>query len=105
METLLEEIKNYLDNNFTDEESDKKLAGIIKRGISYLSEVAGTDIKSELLENEDNNDTFLKQLFFDYCRYARANEVESFKNNFKSELIMLRAKKDVDYYYEKQSKI
>lgn len=100
MDDLLKEVKNYLDINFVDDDSDKKLTGIIKRGISYLSEVAGTDLTGKFILIEDAPDTYTRQLLFDYCRYARSNDVESFKNNFQSELLMLRAKKEVEYYYE-----
>ena len=34
---LLTEAKNYLDITWTDEESDKKLRGQIRRGIAYIT--------------------------------------------------------------------
>ena len=88
---LLNDIKNYLDITFVDEAFERKLAGIIERGASYLSEIAGTDISFMEEQRE-------RQLLMDYCRYANANCIEDFEKNFRSELVILRIIKGVEDY-------
>lgn len=88
---LLSDIKNYLDDMYNDAESDKKLKGIISRGISYLDGIAGVNLNYEI---EDMH----RALLFDYCRYARSNAIEDFEKNFKSSLVSLRLSKDLDTY-------
>ena len=39
--TLLSDVRNYLDITFEDEETDRKLSGIIERGVDYLDKMAG----------------------------------------------------------------
>lgn len=90
-ETLLKDVKNYLDLTFSDQDFDRKLAGIMERGASYLSGIAGTDLDFQT-ENRE------RQLLMDYCRYANANCIEDFEHNFASELLMLRISRGVDDY-------
>ena len=88
---LLEDVKNYLDITFSDEALDRKLAGIIERGASYLSGIAGASLS---FQEEDRE----RQLLMDYCRYAHANCIEEFEHNSASELLMLRISRGVDDY-------
>lgn len=82
-DAMLADVKNYLDITWTDEDMDKKLKGIIERGIKYLENIAGETL---IFDQENNN----KSLLLDYCRYARSNALEMFRVNFKSELIAIR---------------
>lgn len=84
--SLLEELKNYLDITWDDEDTDKKLDGILNRAKNILSEYAG-----EALVFDSAHETE-KQLLFDCCRYIYNNSLEDFKTNFGAELITLRAK-------------
>ena len=88
---LLDDVKNYLDITFVDEVFDRKLTGIIERGASYLSEIAGADLS--FIEEQRE-----RQLLMDYCRYANANCIEDFEKNFRSELVILRISKGVEDY-------
>ena len=88
---MLDDVKNYLDITFVDEVFDRKLTGIIERGASYLSEIAGTDLSFMEEQRE-------RQLLMDYCRYANANCIEDFEKNFRSELVILRISKGVEDY-------
>ena len=40
-EGLLNDVKNYLDISWEDENTDNKITGIIERGMKYLNKVAG----------------------------------------------------------------
>lgn len=88
---LIQDIKNYLDITFSDTALDSKIAGIIQRGASYISNVAGCEL-------EFAKENLEKQLLFDYCRYATANNLEDFEHNFSQELITLRTSKEVEDY-------
>ena len=88
---MLDDVKNYLDITFVDEVFDRKLTGIIERGASYLSEIAGADLS--FIEEQRE-----RQLLMDYCRYANANCIEDFEKNFRSELVILRISKGVEDY-------
>lgn len=89
---LLEDVKNYLDITFVDENSDKKLTGIVERGMRYLQELAG----STALGFEEEGQA--RALLLDYCRYARSNALEAFPVNFRAELLALRIAREVAEY-------
>lgn len=83
--TLLDDVKNYLDITWTDEAEDKKLAGIIKRGIAYLDDKAGAEL-GYLTEGTP------KALLLDYVRYVRAAALDEFEVNYQHELLTLNLK-------------
>ena len=89
--TLLSDVRNYLDITFEDEESDRKLSGIIERGVDYLDKMAGAEQDYEI-------EALPKSLLLDYCRYARNNVLELFEQNFRSELLSLRIGVQTDDY-------
>lgn len=84
--SLLEELKNYLDVTWTDDATDNKLSGILKRAGIILSEYAGETLTFDDTQEHE------KQLLFDCCRYIYNNALEDFKTNFAAEITMLRAK-------------
>lgn len=90
-ETLLIDVKNYLDITWDDEATNSKLTGIIKRGIKYIDSVAGT-------EQDYTKDDKAKELLLDYCRYVRSNALSEFQNNYLSELLTLQIKQEVAAY-------
>lgn len=95
---LLEDIKNYLDITYEDPDGAMKLYGIIQRGEAYLDKVAG---KKQDYEEEG----LPRALLFDYCRYARNNVIELFKENFQSELVALRMGAQTDEFAKEQGYI
>lgn len=90
-DSLLSEVRNYLDVTWDDEDLDKKLKGIIARGINRLNNVAGTELDYTL---EDSP----KEILFEYCRYARSNALEEFEKNFVADLNFLRMREEVKNY-------
>lgn len=95
---LLEEVRNYLDITYVDIETDKKLEGIIGRGMAYLDKHAG--------EKQDyTQESAPRALLLDYCRYARNSALELFEQNFVSELISLRIGVQTDDYAKQQGYI
>lgn len=96
IEALLSDIRNYLDITWTDTEGDRKLKGIIERGIRYLDGIAG-EAQDYLIEAE------ARGLLFDYCRYARSYALEDFQNNFAPELLGLRLAVEVKRHEEESN--
>lgn len=90
-EGLLQDVKDYLDITWTDAATDKKLSGIIARGIKYIDKAAGATMDYTV---EDKP----KELLLDYCRYARSNALEMFQNNYLHELLSLQIDKEVEAY-------
>ena len=72
---LLTDARNYLDITWEDNETDKKLAGILLRGMSYLDNKAGAEL--DYLEEGQP-----RALLFDYARYARAGALDEFEGNY-----------------------
>ena len=91
IDNLLADVKTYLDITWEDENTSKKLKGIIQRGMKYLNSVAG----GELDYSEENKP---KELLLDYCRYVRSNALEDFQNNYLHELLSLQIKQEVKDY-------
>lgn len=88
---LLEDVKNYLDITWTDEGTDKKISGIIERGMKYINGVAGTEL-DYMVEDKP------KELLFDYCRYVRSNALNEFQTNYLHELLTLQIAQEVKAY-------
>lgn len=93
---LLEEVKNYLDITWQDEATDRKLSGILKRGMVYLDSVAGGPQEYE----EESN---AKTLLFEYVRYVQSNALDEFSQNYLSELLALQIHEEVNAYDKEQS--
>lgn len=95
---ILAAVKNYLDITYEDEETEKKLNGMIERGKKYLDRVAGQKQNYEM-EGPP------RALLLDYCRYARNNVLDLFEKNYLSELVSLRIGVQTDDYAEEQGYI
>lgn len=90
-EGLLESVRNYLDITWSDADVDKKLIGIIARGIKYINSAAGVEL-NYITEDKP------KELLMDYCRYARSNALSEFQSNYLHELLTLQFKQEVATY-------
>jgi hypothetical protein len=90
-EGLLEAVRNYLDITWADADLDKKLTGIIERGIKYIDSVAGAAMDYEV---EDKP----RGLLLDYCRYVRSNALNEFQINYQHELLSLQMAQDITVY-------
>ena len=90
---LLGDVKLYLDITWEDLNTDKKLTGIIERGMKYLNHVSGTKLDYSV---EDKP----KELLLDYCRYVRSNALEEFQINYLHELLSLQIQEEIKAYEE-----
>lgn len=95
-EELLATVRNYLDITWEDSAGDEKLTGIISRGMKYINSVAGEEC-NYLSEDKP------KELLLDYVRYARANALNEFQNNYLHELMSLQNQMEVKRYVEAQN--
>lgn len=86
MAVLIEALKTYLDITWNDPHTNAKLEGILARAQTKLCAYAGV----ESLDFADGTDE--QQLLFDLCRYVCNNASEDFEDNYRADLIMLRAK-------------
>ena len=89
---LLNEAKNYLDITWTDEESDRKLRGQIRRGIAYIKAKTGVEASAFCGDEVDDR---AQALLFNYLLYDRAGALDQFTKNYQSELIGLRMRWEV----------
>jgi hypothetical protein len=85
--TLLEEVKNYLDLTWADEDEDAKLTAQIERSMSYLT------LKTGVEEEEFEVNSLLKDLLFNRILYDRAGRLWEFSKHYKSEILCLALKK------------
>ena len=81
---MLDSVKNYIDMTWepTPGEVDK-LAGIIRRGMSRLNELAGRTL-------DFNSEGKPQELLFEYVQYVRAGALADFTLNYLHDLINLR---------------
>ena len=93
---LLDAVRNYLDITWPDAEGDRKLTGIIERGMKYLDAAAGEELDYSV---EDKP----RELLMDYCRYVRSNALHEYQTNYLSELLALQNQKEVERYLAKSS--
>ena len=85
---LLAAAKNYLDITWDDPEGDRKLSGILGRGMKYLDGIAGRELD---YSTEDKP----RELLFDYGRYVRSNALDEFQGNYLHELLALQISEEV----------
>ncbi|VUZ24344.1 Uncharacterised protein [Acetobacterium wieringae] len=88
---LLADVKNELDITWQDPETDKKITGIIKRGMAYIDNVAGATMDYTI-------EADARGLLFDYCRYVRAGALSEFMENYLPELLSLQQAEEVKAY-------
>lgn len=87
MEELLAAARNYLDITWKDAEGDKKLSGILARGMKYLDGIAG-----EALDYAAEDAP--RALLLDYARYIRSGAFDDFQTNYLHELLALQMKQE-----------
>lgn len=95
-EGLLDDVKNYVDMTWEDPESDKKLSGIIARGMAYINRIAGS-------EQDFTEEAKPRELLFDYVRYVRAGALDEYAKNYLPELLALQIDRKVERYADQQT--
>lgn len=85
---LLEAARNYLDITWEDVDGDKKLSGILARGMKYLNDIAGAEL-------DYTADDAPQGLLLDYARYARSGALDEYQKNYLHELLALQIQERV----------
>ena len=93
---LLEEVKDYIGISWQDDNTDRKTAGYIARGVSRLERISGIHLNFE-------EEGLPKSLLLDYCRYANSQALEVFERNFQDELLDLNLAAAVKEYEDKNT--
>ena len=89
----LEDVKNYLNVTYEDQDVDTKLTGILARADSNVRDLAAVAEGAELTPTEE-------QLVLDACRYIWNDAFEDFSGNFMSVINGARAKRQVEFVTE-----
>lgn len=79
---MLEDLKNYLNITWEDEDIDKKLNNLIEESERSLNAIFGVDI-----DYSDNLEA--RELLFNRIRYAYNNALEYFETNFSKEILRI----------------
>lgn len=88
---LLSDIENYLNITWSDEETDKKISGLIASGMVYLNGKYG--------ESADyTQDGWPRTLIMEYVRYARDSALDVFENNYQAQLLGMQNERLVSAY-------
>lgn len=95
IETLLSDVKNYLDITWDDADGDKKTKGMILRGISAINGKAGVEFDYTMEGTP-------RGLLFNYVMYERSGMLNDFWINYKSDIIALQVEEEVRRYAESQ---
>lgn len=79
-ESLLADVKNYLNITWDDEATDAKVSGLIASGMVYLNLKYGE-------EADYTADGLPRTLLMEYVRYARDSALDVFENNYQALLL------------------
>lgn len=91
---LLAVVRDRLGITWPDEAEDRRLIGFIEDGQAYLDDKTGG--------REDYcRPGYARALLMEYCRYARAEALEVFENNYLSMLLAARDERQVAQYGKK----
>lgn len=93
MSDILEMVREYLhydtdESKESAEKTDKRLQGMIDRGIQRLQTIAGAELDFSV-------PSLHQSLLLDYCRYADSQALEVFEKNFADELLSLHFENQV----------
>lgn len=111
METLLEEVKSYLNITWTDEAVDNQLKRFIKRGIARLEDVYGAPLKFiddgrhatvGSRRKLSGVDYLAQDLLNTYVFYANEKALDDWESNYRMQLLTLRSKGKVNRMKEKE---
>ena len=85
---LLADVKNQLDVTWDDEATDRKYAGYIAQGMSWIDAMLGES--SDYTADGDP-----RALLMEYVRYARDQALDVFENNYRAMILNAQQKLEV----------
>lgn len=84
-ETLLEEVKSYLNFTWQDDAKEQRIVGYIKSSIAYLQEVADAEINFD-------EDYLARDLLFNRVLYMDSSALDDYQKNYNGMLEELKIK-------------
>ena len=90
---LFEQVKRKLNITWSDEDTDKRVRDIIDDAIVTVSDKLGIGNTYDYSVSGREHNIFLA-----YCFYAYNNAEDEFDKNYETDILQLRAKRDVDYH-------
>lgn len=99
-EELILKIKDALDITFEDEDFGRKIVGIIEDGIPILRSLFGVEEGEEIDWTKPSQE---RMLLKNYCLYELNNVSEKFSENYRSEILAVRAKNEVKQWKKANS--
>lgn len=99
-EELLKKIKDALDFTFDDEDTDRKIIGIIEDAIPILRSLFGTPDDEEIDWTIPSQERFLLK---NYCLYELNHVSEQFNDNYRNDILQVRRKYEVRQWRDFQS--
>lgn len=97
---LLNKIKNRLDITFEDKDVDSKTEGIIEEGIQYLCPLFGMPDGFEFDWASPSEE---RALLKNYCLYELNNVGDQFVENYRNEILRVRARYEVEQWKKADS--
>ena len=84
----LDDVKNYLNITYNDEDTNDKVTGIFIRSEHKIRKLVAASSSDVLTSSEE-------QLLLDLCRYTFNNAAEDFEANFMNDINGARAERQV----------
>ena len=92
-DTLLEEVKSYINFTWEDEAKENRIKGYINSSIAYLQEVANHELVFISDENsEEEQDELARDLLFNRVLYMDSQALDDFNKNYNGFLDELKIK-------------
>ena len=92
-EGLLDDIKVYLDITWDDEQTNRRITGLIEDGMAYLDDKLGE-------AGDYLSPGYPRTLLKEYVRYARDAALDVFENNYQSLILAMQADRGVMNFVE-----
>lgn len=89
LDKIVSDTKNELDITYNDLELANKAQGNVKRGITFLNNIAGEEM-------EYKEESIERGLLYDYTRYAMEGMINEFEKNYQSNLLLLKLQKEAE---------
>ena len=92
-EGLLDDIKVYLDITWDDDQTNRRITGLIEDGMAYLDDKLGE-------AGDYLSPGYPRTLLKEYVRYARDAALDVFENNYQSLILAMQSERGVMNYVD-----
>lgn len=92
-EGLLDDVKVYLDITWEDEQTNRRITGLIEDGMAYLNDKLGE-------AGDYLSPGYPRTLLKEYVRYARDAALDVFEGNYQSLILAMQSERGVMNHVE-----